>query len=705
MTSEGPKSPGSPRSAADSTPQRLDSWKEIAVYLGRSVRAVQRWEKEEGLPVYRHAHSQRDSVWAQREELDAWRGRRASSSNNGPKGAASLEVAGATGPADTWLAAKAGEAGDRTLLRGAASGHPLRARSALLLLVALAAAVGAAAWRSHSGSGHPEPALVARPLTSDPGLEWGPSLSPDGSEVVFSRAPAVSAPSPESACTGLTVLDLASRRTRSVGTGCAGWARWSPDGSRIAFTRYAAPTRQEVVVVPSAGGPEKVLGQIAGRQVAWTADGASLAVGDRDSEAQPFALYLLTLETGRMRRLTSPPPEALGETEAAFSPDGRWLAFVRYGGLGHLFVVSAQGGDPRRLTEDEAQFHGLDWTPDSKEVLFSAEDGGRGPHLWRVEAGAPGQPPRLIEAVESGARQPTLSRRGSNRLVYQQEGLDVNIWGRALAPDAPPRVWTGSTWVDRQPAFSPDGQTVAFASNRSGHWEIWLSTTSGSHARPVTSSVGEYSGWPRWSPDGRRIAFTCRLGEKAHVFVVDADGGRVRRVTGDEADEGRPSWSRDGRSIYFSATDVEGLTQVWRAAADGPGARHQITRHGGFEASERPDGRALLFTRGRDVSGLWSLDLSTGLESPMVSTLREGYWDVADDGVYYLDIHHADEIPLGEPVRVFRFASQRVDTVAMVMTEWSQILPGFTVDRAGTRFLWNQIDQHTSDLMLIDDFR
>lgn len=705
MTSEGPKSPGSPRSAADSTPQRLDSWKEIAVYLGRSLRAVQRWEKEEGLPVYRHAHSQRDSVWAQREELDAWRARRASGSNGGPRGAASPDVAVATGRADAWLTAESGEAEARTLLRGPASGHPLQGRSRLLLLVALATAVGAAAWRWHSGSGRPEPALVARPLTSDPGLEWGPSLSPDGSEVVFSRATAGPAPSPESACTGLTVLDLASRRTRSVGTGCAGWARWSPDGSRIAFTRYAAPTRQEVVVVPSAGGPEKVLGQIAGRQVAWTADGASLAVGDRESEGQPFALYLLTLETGRMRRLTSPPPEALGETEAAFSPDGQWVAFVRYGGLGHLFVMPAQGGDPRRLTEDEAQFHGLDWTSDSKEVLFSAEDGGRGPHLWRVEVGASGQTPHPLEAVESGARQPSLSRRGSNRLVYQQEGLDVNIWGRAFAPDAAPRVWTGSTWVDRQPAFSPNGQTVAFASNRSGRWEIWLSSASGSHARPVTSSVGEYSAWPRWSSDGRRIAFTCRRDGKAHVFVADADGGRVRRITSDDADEGRPSWSRDGRWIYFAAADAAGLSQVWRAPADAPGERQQITRHGGFEAFEGPGGRALLFTRGRDISGLWSLDLSTGLESPMVSTLCEGYWEVADDGVYYLDIHHADEILLGEPVRVFRFASQRVETVAMVPTEWSQILPGFTVDRAATRFLWNQIDQHTSDLMLIDDFR
>jgi len=50
----------------------LDSWKEIAAYLGRGVRTVQRWEREEGLPVHRLAHDKRGSVYAQRDELAAW---------------------------------------------------------------------------------------------------------------------------------------------------------------------------------------------------------------------------------------------------------------------------------------------------------------------------------------------------------------------------------------------------------------------------------------------------------------------------------------------------------------------------------------------------------------------------------------------------------------------------------------------------------
>jgi phage terminase Nu1 subunit (DNA packaging protein) len=52
--------------------ERLASWKEIAVYLGREVRTVQRWERREGLPVHRHSHAKGSSVWAFKEEMDAW---------------------------------------------------------------------------------------------------------------------------------------------------------------------------------------------------------------------------------------------------------------------------------------------------------------------------------------------------------------------------------------------------------------------------------------------------------------------------------------------------------------------------------------------------------------------------------------------------------------------------------------------------------
>jgi hypothetical protein len=68
MARDGSTTPG----AADPLGDRLDSWKEIAAYLGRGVRTVQRWERDEGLPVHRLAHDKRGTIYARREELAAW---------------------------------------------------------------------------------------------------------------------------------------------------------------------------------------------------------------------------------------------------------------------------------------------------------------------------------------------------------------------------------------------------------------------------------------------------------------------------------------------------------------------------------------------------------------------------------------------------------------------------------------------------------
>src|SRR5262249_9001143 len=80
--------------AEGKTKEKLDSWKEIAAYLGREVRTVQRWEKQEALPVHRHHHYKLGSVYAYRSELEAWIKERE------PKNSAPVAVTGTTAAAD-----------------------------------------------------------------------------------------------------------------------------------------------------------------------------------------------------------------------------------------------------------------------------------------------------------------------------------------------------------------------------------------------------------------------------------------------------------------------------------------------------------------------------------------------------------------------------------------------------------------------------
>ncbi len=72
LTTDGKPMKTGARSVLGPDTDRLDSWKEIAVYLGRDVRTAQRWERREGLPAHRHCHPKGNSVWALKGEIDAW---------------------------------------------------------------------------------------------------------------------------------------------------------------------------------------------------------------------------------------------------------------------------------------------------------------------------------------------------------------------------------------------------------------------------------------------------------------------------------------------------------------------------------------------------------------------------------------------------------------------------------------------------------
>ena len=175
------------------------------------------------------------------------------------------------------------------------------------------------------------------PLTSYPGMEDQPSFSPDGNQVAFEW--------------NGEKQDNDDIYVKLIGSG--GWLRltsdpardyspaWSPDGSSIAFLRDLPGGRTAVRLVPPIGGSERKLAETTTSMglpsasmgllscLAWTPDGSSLAIVDRNSPEQPFRVFLLSVETGQKRKLTSPPRDA-DDFFPAFSPDGRALAFVRF---------------------------------------------------------------------------------------------------------------------------------------------------------------------------------------------------------------------------------------------------------------------------------------------------------------------------------------------------------------------------------------
>jgi dipeptidyl aminopeptidase/acylaminoacyl peptidase len=212
----------------------------------------------------------------------------------------------------------------------------------------------------------------------------------------------------------------------------------------------------------------------------------------------------------------------------------------------------------------------------------------------------------------------------------------------------------------------------------------------------------------RWSPDERRLSFVARFAGGRFIYVLDVDSGRnetPRRLTKTDArfDEGTPSWSSNGRSIYFRS-GRSGSPQIWKAPVEG-GEASQITQGGGLEGIESPDGKLLYFLRGPEAPGLWSIPADGGVESrmPTLSMVSAGLWDVAERGVVFVDVDPRQEITTQPSFRMYEFATGNIVTIGAAPRA-RELFSGFSVTRDVSTIYWNQTEEGGSDLRWSDHF-
>jgi len=584
---------------------------------------------------------------------------------------------------------------------------PNRLLAAGLLALGLAL-IGTGIWLRvfHPGvTGGPPPRVV--PLTTYPGQEIQPALSPDGKQVAF----AWNGEKKDNYDIYVKLVDAGTPLRLTTNPQADYAPAWSPDGRYIAFLRWS-PEGADVYVIPALGGPERKLAQTAAIDAAtgaastegrlsWTPDGKSLAIVDRGSPKEPNSIYLLSTETGEKRRLTVPPAGYAGDVRPAISPDGRTLAFVRSSGTNDIYLQAVAASEPsaeaRRLTFSERGVSGFDWTPDGRSILFSSNPSGgyETYEMWRIPVSG-GRPERL--AFGDGV-DPSISRDG-RRLAFSRSSSNSNIW-RVPGPGAtekgtPPTKLIASTRSDMQPQFSPDGKRIAFKSTRSGSPEVWVCDSEGLNAVQLTSFGGPDTGSPRWSPDGRWIAFDSLKESQRDIYVVSVEGGAARRLTTGPSDEVRPSWSKDGRWIYFGS-NRSGDWQIWKMPAEG-GAAIQATRSGGREAFEAPDGKFLYYPKiGGD--GIWRVPVEGGEETRVVDQGRQSSWSVSSEGLCFVSRTAA----AARVIRLYSFATGRLSDIAQLPKGANQNYPVVSPD--GKWILYTQSQRSDSELLLVENFR
>jgi WD40-like Beta Propeller Repeat len=155
-----------------------------------------------------------------------------------------------------------------------------------------------------------------------------------------------------------------------------------------------------------------------------------------------------------------------------------------------VFVVSAMGGEAKRLTFDNCQTFGVTWTADGHDILFSSMRGGQ-PSLWRVPAS--GGTPHPIAGPGSPAKRPSVARKG-DLLAYQQVMSKDDIARIDLVDRehsrGPSTVVISEKGSKLRPRFSPDGTRITFESDRLGSGEIWICDSTGSNCAQLTSLHG-----------------------------------------------------------------------------------------------------------------------------------------------------------------------------------------------------------------------
>jgi Tol biopolymer transport system component/DNA-binding winged helix-turn-helix (wHTH) protein len=566
-----------------------------------------------------------------------------------------------------------------------------------LTLPFLALSVAAYAGFLFSGSKPTRPMPTIVPVVTDRGEKNGLALSPDRQRIAYSWDGG------EGPTSSIYVKNIGTseplRLTHGLGQDFS--PVWSPDGRYIAFAR-AAEGNTGIYIVPGLGGVERKLvsthwddafADTLRPRIAWSNDDQLLAYSDIPPAGGAPSIFVLSLKSLETMRLTHPPAGSGGDFNPAFSGDAARVAFLRDGK--EVFTVGsiASSGGEENLLSPPLMGLTMFMTWNSSRMIisngqlseFSLSDGKLAPLL-----------------AGNYAYYPSLQ---GDRLAFLAVRRSINLWSRNLSGIGPASSISSSTRDTLEPAFSPDGTHLAFASTRSGAPEIWTSRSDGTAPVQLTAFSGPELGAPQWSTDGKQIAFDSRTGQHAQIFLINADGGPPRRVmTGavSNADNVVPSWSPDGRWIYFSSNST-GEWEIWKTPVKG-GASIQITRHGGFAAFESHDGQFVYYAKGEKLPGIWRVPASGGEEKQVLQLPQAGfwaYWALEDDGLIYLD---ADR-PEHPWVCFFAFATGRTTRVFQLANAVVALAPGLAISPDRRTIVYPQIDASDSDIVLAERLR
>jgi Tol biopolymer transport system component/DNA-binding winged helix-turn-helix (wHTH) protein len=531
------------------------------------------------------------------------------------------------------------------------------------------------------------------PFSGLPGRENSPNFSPDGKQMVFSWDGGIENANSDiyvkliGAGEPVRLTDTANEELNPV---------FAPDGKSIAFVRIYS-THNEIIMIPALGGAErKVYEKASYASLSFSPDGKLLAAAELDLSGGQAGIFTINLQTGEKIKLTAPDNPAVDHTPR-FSPDGKYLAFIRYFSSfrREIFVVPASGGEAWQITSDDVRIYGLAWNTDSRSLFFTSFRGNQQLNLWHLAIDRGGDP-QLIATGSKKLQDLAVSPDG-RMVAFVEELNDENIW--EITPDQKPRPVIRSTRADHSQQFSPDNTQIVFVSDRTGNYEIWISDADGKNQRQLTAAAGS-AGSPRFSPDGKLIVYDAQTAGSSDIYIVSANGGSTPRQLTEGGSNSLPAWSADGKTVFF-ISNRSGSDQMWKMSADGGGETTQITKNGAFEMFAAPDGKTIIYSKGGGKAGLWSVGIDGADEKPLAELAAAGAfrsWSAASNGIYYTTF--ATQPPFH--LEFFDFATRQTKVILNTEKPPLAYYSNLSVSSDGRKIFQARQDQSASSILLAE---
>lgn len=432
---------------------------------------------------------------------------------------------------------------------------------------------------------------------------------------------------------------------------------WSPDGKLLAFVHFQ-PDTAEIVIFDTQTQHSRILTQLFPhryelnyRHLDWSPDGKFLVVDDKSQDSEPLSLYLIYIDNGRRVRLTYPDSDMIGDVSPRVSPDGTKVAFIRdiYLFEQELYVASVRGRTYQRITSAPMLISDIGWK--ANELLAFTADRGDGFHFWQLHLNKLDQKEIAASAIQSNRPLQFSVAQNGRTVAFSDYTPNLNIGSIDLtAPENPWVPVIHAAGDNIRPAISPDGMRLAFLSNASGAFQIWVSHTDGTNASPVATGALVPASFC-WSSDGNFLIFSP---QHVHgLYEVSVQSGSIRQISSIYTD---PYSAIDNKSLFVRAHFF-----IYRIPRLG-GSPQEVTEQGGAPIAQSRDGRYLYFSQGRMSTSIARLDLQTGHQEELISSLMPGYsdaWALSSRGIFFLGQKHSQPV-----VMFFNFDTDREEFIA-----------------------------------------